>query len=143
MLNSSGMPRIVKSELSVNRRHLQEAKDADRLEPKDTWFVLGLKLSLSWTNDHRLPARQSRKRSLATAAPCLCRAAPPHSLEEEFEGELRLARIARSRHAPEVLAISDVAARVKKLRVVEDVEELGAEFDAPLFVPPHALARVQ
>jgi hypothetical protein len=41
--------------------------------------------------------------------PCLCRAAPPHSLEEEFEGELRPARIARSRHAPEVLAISDVA----------------------------------
>ena len=52
---------------------------------------------------------------------------------------MRLARIARSRHAPEVLAFSDVAARVKKLRVVEDVEELGAEFDAALFVPPTLL----
>jgi hypothetical protein len=44
---------VNKCELSVNRRQLQQAKDADRLEPKGTWSVQGLKLSLSWTNDHR------------------------------------------------------------------------------------------
>jgi hypothetical protein len=44
---------VNKRELSMNRRHLQQAKDADRLEPKGTWSVQGLKHSLSWTNDHR------------------------------------------------------------------------------------------
>src|SRR5947209_4780853 len=39
--------------LTVNRHHLQQAKDADRLGPKGTWSAQGLKLSLSWTNDHR------------------------------------------------------------------------------------------
>jgi hypothetical protein len=42
-----------KCELSVNRRQLQQAKDADRLEPKGTWSAQGLKPSLWWTNDHR------------------------------------------------------------------------------------------
>jgi hypothetical protein len=50
-LGLSGM--VNKCELSVNRRQLQQAKDVDRLEPKGTWSVQGLKLSLSWTNDHR------------------------------------------------------------------------------------------
>ena len=44
---------VNKCELSANRRHLQQAKDADRLEPKGKWSVQGLKPSLSWTNDHR------------------------------------------------------------------------------------------
>src|SRR5215813_2626435 len=44
---------VNKCELSANRRHSQQAKDADRLEPKGTWSVQGLKTSLSWTNDHR------------------------------------------------------------------------------------------
>jgi len=44
---------VNKCELSVNRRQLQQAKDADRLEPKGTWSEQGLMLSLSWTNDHR------------------------------------------------------------------------------------------
>jgi len=44
---------VNKCELSVNRRQFQQAKDADRLEPKGTWSAQGLKLSLSWTNDHR------------------------------------------------------------------------------------------
>jgi hypothetical protein len=44
---------VNKCELSVNRRHLQQAKDADRLEPKGTWSAQGLTLSLSWTNGHR------------------------------------------------------------------------------------------
>ncbi len=33
---------VNKCELSVNRRHLQQAKDADRLEPKGTWSVQGV-----------------------------------------------------------------------------------------------------
>ena len=44
---------VNKCELSANRRQLQQAKDADRLEPKGIWSVQGLTLSLSWTNDHR------------------------------------------------------------------------------------------
>jgi hypothetical protein len=44
---------VNKCELSVNRRQLQQAKDADRLEPKGAWSVQGRKLFLSWTNDHR------------------------------------------------------------------------------------------
>src|SRR5262245_5252254 len=44
---------VNKCELSANRRQLQQAKDADRLEPKGTWSVQGLMHSLSWTNDHR------------------------------------------------------------------------------------------
>src|SRR5262249_12948458 len=44
---------VNKCELSANRRQLQQAKDADRLEPKGTWPVQGLKLSLSWTYGHR------------------------------------------------------------------------------------------
>src|SRR5262249_62064725 len=44
---------VNKCELSANRRQLQQAKDADRLEPKGTWSVQGLKLSLSWTYGHR------------------------------------------------------------------------------------------
>jgi hypothetical protein len=44
---------VNKCKLSANRRHSQQAKDADRLEPKGTWSVQGLTLSLSWTNDHR------------------------------------------------------------------------------------------
>jgi hypothetical protein len=44
---------VNKCELSANRRQFQQAKDADRLEPKGTWSVQGLNLSLSWTNDHR------------------------------------------------------------------------------------------
>src|SRR5262245_46585758 len=44
---------VNKCELSANRRHSQQAKDADRLGPKGTWSVQGLKTSLSWTNDHR------------------------------------------------------------------------------------------
>jgi hypothetical protein len=44
---------VNKCELSANRRQLQQAKDADRLEPKGIWWAQGLKLSLSWTNDHR------------------------------------------------------------------------------------------
>ena len=44
---------VNKCELSMNRRHLQQAKDADRLGPKGTWSAQGLTLSLSWTNDHR------------------------------------------------------------------------------------------
>jgi hypothetical protein len=44
---------VNKCELSVNRRHSQQAKDADRLGPKGTWSAQGLKTSLSWTNDHR------------------------------------------------------------------------------------------
>ena len=50
-LGLSGM--VNKCELSDNRRHSQQAKDADRLEPKGAWSVQGLKPSLSWTNDHR------------------------------------------------------------------------------------------
>lgn len=50
-LGLSGM--VNKCELSMNRRHLQQAKDADRLEPKGRWSAQGLTLSLSWTNDHR------------------------------------------------------------------------------------------
>ena len=54
---------VNKCELSVNRRHSQQAKDADRLEPKGTWSVQGLKLSLSRTNDHR-----RRERAFPTLA---------------------------------------------------------------------------
>jgi hypothetical protein len=50
---------VNKCELSANRRQLQQAKDADRLEPKGTWSVQGLKLSLSWTNDRRRIERTS------------------------------------------------------------------------------------
>ena len=50
---------VNKCELSVNRRHLQQAKDADRLGPKGTWSAQGLKPSLSWTNDHRRIERTS------------------------------------------------------------------------------------
>jgi len=38
---------VNRCELSVNRRHLQQAKDADRLEPKGTWSAQGLTLSLT------------------------------------------------------------------------------------------------
>jgi hypothetical protein len=44
---------VNKCELSVNRRQLQQAKDADRLGLKGIWSAQGLKPSLSWTNDHR------------------------------------------------------------------------------------------
>jgi len=40
--------------------------------------------------------------------PHLCRAEPSNSSEEDFEGELRLARTARPCHAPEVFALGDV-----------------------------------
>ena len=50
---------VNKCELSANRRHSQQAKDADRLGPKGTWSVQGLKTSLSWTNDHRRIERTS------------------------------------------------------------------------------------
>jgi hypothetical protein len=44
---------VNKCELSMNRRQLQQAKDADRLEPKGIWSEQGLTHSLSWTKDHR------------------------------------------------------------------------------------------
>jgi hypothetical protein len=44
---------VSKCELSENRRQLQQAKDADRLEPKGIWSAQGLTHSLSWTNGHR------------------------------------------------------------------------------------------
>jgi hypothetical protein len=50
---------VNKCELSANRRHSQQAKDADRLEPKGTWSVQGLKTSLSWTHDRRRIERTS------------------------------------------------------------------------------------
>ena len=86
-LGLSGM--VNKCELSVNRRHLQQAKDADRLEPKGTWSVQGLTLSLSWTNDHR-----RIKRTFPTLADKRNTVSPYRSLwEDKPQGESIAVRV--------------------------------------------------
>src|SRR5262249_4374482 len=75
-LGLSGM--VNKCELSANRRHSQQAKDADRLGPKGTWSVQGLKTSLSWTNDHR-----RIERTFATLAHKRNTISPYRSLQED------------------------------------------------------------
>ena len=86
-LGLSGM--VNKCELSVNRRHLQQAKDADRLEPKGTWSAQGLKLSLSWTNDHR-----RRERTFPTPADKRNTISPYRSRwEDKPQGELMAVRV--------------------------------------------------
>src|SRR5262245_61128944 len=50
---------VNKCELSVNRRHSQQAKDADRLGPNGARSAQGLKTSLSWINDRRRIERTS------------------------------------------------------------------------------------
>src|SRR5215510_10472096 len=50
---------VNKCELSLNRRHSQQAKDADRLGPNGARSAQGLKTSLSWTNDRRRIERTS------------------------------------------------------------------------------------
>jgi hypothetical protein len=80
---------VNKCELSANRRHSQQAKDADRLGPKGTWSVQGLKTSLSWTNDHRRIERTS-----PTLANKRNTVSPYRSLwEDKPQGELMAARV--------------------------------------------------
>ena len=80
---------VNKCELSVNRRQLQQAKDADRLGPKGAWSVQGLKPSLSWTNDHR-----RRERAFPTLADKRNTVSPYRSLwEDEPQGKLIAVRV--------------------------------------------------
>jgi len=80
---------VNKCELSVNRRLLQQAKDADRLGPKGAWSVQGLKPSLSWTNDHR-----RRERAFPTLADKRNTVSPYRSLwEDEPQGKLIAVRV--------------------------------------------------
>src|SRR5262249_60225026 len=80
---------VNKCELSVNRRQLQQAKDADRLGPKGAWSVQGLKPSLSWTNDHR-----RRERTFPTLADKRNTVSSYRSLwEDEPQGTLIAGRV--------------------------------------------------
>src|SRR5262245_56992384 len=80
---------VNKCELSANRRHSQQAKDADRLGPKGTWSVLGLKTSLSWTNDHR-----RIERTFSTLADKRNTVSPYRSLwEDKPQGESTAVRV--------------------------------------------------
>ena len=80
---------VNKCELSVNRRHSQQAKDADRLGPKGTWSVQGLKTFLSWTTDHR-----RIERAFSTLADKRNTVSPYRSLwEDKPQGESIAARV--------------------------------------------------
>jgi hypothetical protein len=80
---------VNKCELSDNRRHSQQAKDADRLGPKGIWSAQGLTLSLSWTNDHR-----RRERTFPTLANKRNTVSPYRSLwEDKPQGESIAVRV--------------------------------------------------
>jgi Thiamine pyrophosphate enzyme, C-terminal TPP binding domain len=77
---------------------LQQAKDADRLGPKGTWSVQGLKPSLSWTNDHR-----RRERTFPILANKRNTVSPYRSLwEDKPQGESIAVRVDDLVHVPHV-----------------------------------------
>ena len=50
-------------------------------------------------------------------------------LKRKLQSKLNIPRLARMLDAAEVRSIADIAVGVEKLRMVKNVEELGAEFE--------------